>query len=173
MVSVDDGVVPYQTVISEIGKYVTYQSIETINHVTINKEIKTPFVALVNSSVNKKTAEKTLRELIMYMSRSTVAVVAPKVVAGRKVEQNGICRGNDGRMIKKENGLNHKFKGYFKRASLPQNADGIMFECTLMRTSVAKKIDWSRSRDELELSDAIRNMGLELIQASDVIMKSK
>lgn len=173
MVLVNKERILYRNIVSDIDRYVDYKLVKSICDIDNCISVQKPFVLFVYESVELDKARKIATKLVRYMDRKNVAAVAPKEIHRGKVKQNGLCTDKDGKIVRQFEGLNKNYKGYFKRVSLPQNAEGIMFKCTLVRTEVMKiiNIDGSNSMNEWKLGREIIQNGFELIQASDIILR--
>lgn len=172
-IAVNGTIVSYEQCVNVMNQFISLKKIHFIHDIHDCSNIVTPFVMIINEGIDETKAKRVALELVRHMSRPKVGVVAPKIISKGRVIQNGIKEDKDGKIVFRFNNLNKNYKGYFKRASLPQNSDGVMFDCTLIRTEAIKQIDWENVDNEWKLGRAFIKQGYELIQASDVTIGEK
>lgn len=107
-----------------------------------------------------------------FFQRETVALVAAKTVSRGKIVQNGIMTNRQGEKEILFHGLNCNFRGYFKRAVLPLDVDGIIWDFAVINISRIKDVDRNSWAEET-IFEKIKEQGLEMIQISDLVVEKR
>lgn len=97
------------------------------------------YIIFLNMSVRTIPAGG-IRELLGSCARPGVGLVGSKVIAGKKVCQCGMWSREGGWQPRFE-GLPRPFKGYFRRAYLPVEVDGVSPELAVLDYKVFEKIE--------------------------------
>lgn len=149
-------------VVNKISDYICFVERTKLNRAEL-QECKKPFV-YIYTDMNRPDLER----LLSFFSRKEVVAVAPKTVRGNKILQNGLLFDESENVIYLFSNMNKNFKGYFKRAALPFEAEGISIDNALFRREVLiESIHEGQNVCDKGISVLLKKLGFILIQDSD------
>lgn len=154
--------IAFSQALENISDYVCFIERTQLSVVELEK-YETPFVYIYSEGKRPDLAR-----LLSFFSRDEVVAVAPKTVKGNRVVQNGLSFDEQGKMKFLFSNLNRNFKGYFKRAVLPFEAEGISYDNALVRRGALKEaIKDCEDVSDRTISLYFRDREKVMVQASD------